>query len=60
MDQKKVGKATLIKEYFELSARDAVEAYKKLTDQDRLEIASAIARQKGLTEDQCDFQFVDY
>ena len=57
---KKIGKATLIKEFFGMTAADAVREYKRLDDKDKVELASAAAREKGLTQEQCDFEMVDY
>lgn len=50
----------LIKEFFGLSAQDAIKELRALTDQDKSELASAIARQRGLSEVDCDFAFVAY
>lgn len=34
--------------------------FKGLTEKDKLELASAIARNRGLKQDECDFEFVEY
>jgi hypothetical protein len=60
---KKANALTLIKDFFkgenQSVAQFAVE-YKALTEKDKLELASAIAREKGLTEDDLTFSPVNY
>lgn len=60
---KKQSMAMLIREYFKLqgeSLPDFTRQYKALTEEDKLQLASAIARSKGLTENECSFGFVEY
>lgn len=54
MSQQKT-KVQVIKEYFELTANEAMKEFKVLTGEDRLELAQGAARNLGLTEDQVDF-----
>ena len=53
-------KAKLIRDFFGLSGGDAIVQIKALTELDRLELASAIARERGLVQTDCDFTFVPY
>lgn len=60
---KKFSMATLIREYFKVQGEDLpsfTRQYKALTETDKLQLASAIARDKGLTQEQCAFGFVEY
>lgn len=60
---KKTSMATLIRNYFKIAGETLVEftqQYKALTEQDKLQLASAIARDMGLTENECSFGFVEY
>jgi len=50
----------LIKEFFEMSAQEAIKEMKLLTDDDKNQLATAIASQKGLVESDCDFKFTAY
>lgn len=43
-----------------MSATEAVKAFRELTEDDKNQLASAIVRQKGIEESQCDFSFVAY
>lgn len=56
----KIGKARVIKEFFGMTAQQAVKEYKELTEQDKSELASAAARALGYSADQCEFEFVAY
>jgi len=53
-------KAKLIRDFFGLSGTEAIRQIRELTDVDRVQLASAIARHLGIAEAGCDFSFVDY
>lgn len=57
---KRRGMAAVIKEFFQMSASDAVREYKALDDKDKGELASAAARALGLQQEDCSFEFVTY
>lgn len=62
-NKKKQSMATLICQYFRLqgeSLADVKRQYMDLTETDKLQLASAIAKAQGLTEDECSFGFVEY
>ena len=48
-------KVKVIKEYFELSASEAMKEYKALNDDEALELAQGAALNLGLTAEQCKF-----
>lgn len=43
-----------------MAAKEAIAALKELTDDDKNQLASAIAKQLGIEESECDFSFVEY
>jgi hypothetical protein len=47
---------TLIREYFDATLQEM----KALSGKDRQELASAIAREKGLTQADCEFELIEY
>lgn len=53
-------KAKLIRDFFGLSGSDAIIQIRALTDIDRVQLASAIARALGYSQEQCDFELVEY
>lgn len=60
---KKQSMATLIRQYFKIAGEtlpDFTRQYKELTETDKLQLASAIARDMGLSENECSFGFVEY
>ena len=60
---KKQSTATLIRNYFKIAGEtlpDFTRQYKELTDSDKAQLASAIARDMGLSESDCSFPFVEY
>ena len=59
MDNKR-NKAGLIRDFFGLSGSDAIREVKALNEKDRVELGTAIAKSKGLTEADVDFPFVKY
>ena len=50
----------LIAKFFGLGLKEAKDQAEKLTPQDRAELASAVAREMGLTQDECNFTLVEY
>lgn len=52
----KVGRVKLIRDFFEAPAREVMQ----LSKDDMAQLGSAIARQMGLKQDDCDFEFVAY
>lgn len=56
----KHSKAKLIRDFFALSGADAIREIGGLGDANRLQLGSAIARERGLSEAECDFTFVQY
>jgi hypothetical protein len=57
---KKKGMSSVIKEFFGMSAAQAIKEYKELTEKDKVELASAAARELGLTQDDVSFVMVAY
>ena len=53
---KKITAIALVKEFFKAT----LEELRALPAKDRIELASAIARSKGLTQDDCEFSMVEY
>lgn len=53
----RISRISLIREFFAPVPMDQMKA---LTELDREQLASAIARQKGITEEQAGFKFVEY
>ena len=47
---------TLIRDFFGATLQEI----KALTSEDRQQLASGIARNMGLTQEDCEFQFVEY
>lgn len=60
METKKRSKTLLIKDFFNLTVNEARTQIMALSELDKLQLASAIARQLGLPQDACDFEFVAY
>lgn len=60
VENKKKGMASLIKDFFGMDAATAVKEYKQLSSEDKAQIASAIAREIGLTQDDVSFTLVPY
>lgn len=60
METKKKGMSSLIKEFFGMTATQAVKEYKELSDTDKLQLASAAARALGIPQEDCSFTFVPY
>ena len=50
----------LIAKFFGLALKEAKDECEKLTTLDRQQLASAIAREQGLTQDDCNFEMVPY
>ena len=50
----------LIRDYFELSGSEAVREIKALSNEDKDELGSAIARDSEIAESECEFEFVSY
>ena len=50
----------LIRDYFELSGGEAVREIKALSDLDKAQLGSAIARDLNLDSAVCDFELIDY
>jgi len=57
MTSEKVGAVKLIRDFF---APVKMDEMKDLTAKDRAELGSAIAKGKGLTQEECSFEFVNY
>lgn len=57
MDTQKIGKVKLIRDFF---APVTMDEMKSLTAEDKVQLASAIAREKNLTAEQIDFELVHY
>lgn len=60
---KKQSMATLIRGFFKLQGedlKDFTHQYQQLTDEDKAQLASAIARDKGMTQAECSFPLVEY
>ena len=60
---KKISVTFLIRDFFKVSGEtlpDFSRQFKMLTDLDKQQLASAIARSQGLTQDQCDFELIEY
>lgn len=56
----KQSRAGLIRNYFGLSGADAIREIKALSDSDKAQLGSAIAREQGLSADDLDFDLVPY
>ena len=50
----------LIAKFFDLKLKEAKDECEKLTPIDRQQLASAVARQMGLTQEQVNFVMVEY
>ena len=59
MDAKK-GSLVLIKQFFGMTMSETKAEVEKLTDVDRAQLGSAIAREQGLTQEQVSFEMVAY
>ena len=60
---KKQSMATLIRGFFKLPGedlKDFTHQYQQLTDTDKAQLASAIARNNGLSQAECSFPLVEY
>lgn len=53
----KVGTVKLIRDFF---APVTLDEMRNLTPKDRQELASGIARSRGLTQEDCEFELVQY
>jgi hypothetical protein len=60
MTNGKFNKAGLIREFFGLSGTEAIAQIKALPEPDRLQLGSAIAREKGLNPADLDFELCAY
>jgi hypothetical protein len=60
MDNKKISATVLIKDFFAMSATQAVKECKELSSVERQQLGSAIAREQGLLQEQLSFELVDY
>lgn len=60
MNEKKIGMSSLIKEFFGMTAAQAVKEYRELSDIDKVQLASAAARALEIPEEECSFDFVAY
>ena len=60
MDNVKKGALVLISKYFGLTLKQAKDECEHLTAEDRAQLGSAIAREQGLTAEQCNFELVAY
>ena len=59
-EKKTKGALVLIKQFFGLTLLEAKAEKEKLTDLDVQQIASAIARQQGLTQEDVNFELIPY
>lgn len=57
---KKMSKAVLIARFFGFTGSEAVKQIKILTETDKQELASAVARHENISQEDCDFEFVAY
>ncbi len=51
----KISKVVILRDYFEMSAKETMAEWKALSEADRLELAQGAAKNMGLTQDQVDF-----
>ena len=60
MEKVKIGCATLIKQFFGLTLQEARAELATLTEKDKIELASSIARERGIVQEDCKIELVEY
>ncbi len=60
MEKQKIGALSLIKQFFGMSLDQMKEERSKLTQQDILQLGSAIARERGIAQEDLSFELISY